>query len=239
MQQFLRQQESFQKVNDYHKKKRVEEEMTKVRDILERQAASTTCDSDSDEDNNSTERKQVESLGNLMSMNEDNIPMGMVPDREYSVDELLKMNYWKRLWYHNFTIRKHFETQRQLKKQIKQLQSDQKAVEKVKGEITENAKKIYALFKEFDDIMNKRMTKWIEVSNKNHQLSDKLEIVHEKLALPPPVMVKQPSTYSRECSHSPTKVDQQARYLGQLQPDLTGTLSNIQLKAIENRQLYK
>ena len=44
-------------------------------------------------------------------MHEDEIPMGMTPDREYTVEELMSMNHWKQQWYHNFIIREHELTQ--------------------------------------------------------------------------------------------------------------------------------
>ena len=52
-----------------------------------------------------------EANNKLLEMHEDEIPMGMTPDREYTVEELMSMNHWKQQWYHNFIIREHELTQ--------------------------------------------------------------------------------------------------------------------------------
>ena len=61
----------------------------------------------------------------LYEMHEDDIKLGMVPDREYSEEELLQMNDWKRIWYHSFVLRQHVKTKKQLKKQIEDLKDGQ------------------------------------------------------------------------------------------------------------------
>ena len=106
MQGFLRQQQQFKEANDFHKEKQVKEEMQKAKELISKYScADTTCSSESE-----GEEKMEQLGGMLLNINPDKIPMGMEPDREYTYEELMKMDLWTRNWYHNFHIRKHFQS---------------------------------------------------------------------------------------------------------------------------------
>jgi len=104
----------------------------------------------------SSERDDLEDheddeVGELFKINEDDIQPGYVPDRPYSVEELIMLSPMKNYVYHNFVLKEHIKVNKDLNLQREEIKEQIKECQESRKKVNETIEGVQAKLKHFDD----------------------------------------------------------------------------------------